>query len=131
MVDRVTADLATDDGLTSAVLISIFSDRRANADDLPPGETDRRGWWGDVLTNNDPIGSGLWLLQREKRSTEILVRAESYCRESLQWALDDGIATAVAAVAEWTESGWLSICVTLTLPDQSNREFQFSVNGNG
>jgi phage gp46-like protein len=53
-------DLATDDGLTTAVLISIFTDRQAEPDDTLPddvvnlsgavvsrGSGDRRGWWGD------------------------------------------------------------------------------------
>jgi phage gp46-like protein len=37
-------DLSTDDGLETAVLLSLITDRRAEADDvLPDGGTDRRG----------------------------------------------------------------------------------------
>lgn len=53
-------DLETDDGLDTAVVISLFTDREANEDDTLPddaigldgtlvrrGSGDRRGWWGD------------------------------------------------------------------------------------
>ena len=41
-------DLATEEGLYTAVVISLFTDARADKDDeLPAGENDsRRGWWG-------------------------------------------------------------------------------------
>ncbi|MCW7416186.1 phage GP46 family protein [Escherichia coli] len=40
------ADLLTDDSLMTAVLISLFTDRRAlTSDEIPDGTRDRRGWW--------------------------------------------------------------------------------------
>ena len=47
-------DLQGDDGLFTAVIISLFTDRRANADDPLPDERicalpDPRGWWGDYI----------------------------------------------------------------------------------
>ncbi|WP_241085111.1 phage GP46 family protein [Candidatus Vondammii sp. HM_W22] len=42
-------DLAANDGLHSAVLVSLFTDRRAANDDLLPSSAlDRRGWWADA-----------------------------------------------------------------------------------
>ena len=47
--------LASDGGLGTAVLLSLFTDRQAALDDvLPAGATDRRGWWGDVV----PLADG-------------------------------------------------------------------------
>ena len=72
----VGADLLADDGLETAVLLSLFSDRRAREEEIPPGQTWRRGWWGDLLADDqDQIGSKLWLLEREKQSPTVLVRA--------------------------------------------------------
>ncbi|WP_200894101.1 phage GP46 family protein [Xanthomonas sp. MUS 060] len=51
--------------LVRAVLISLFTWRRANADDtLPDPRGFRMGWWGDTypVVANDRIGSRLWLL---------------------------------------------------------------------
>lgn len=109
------SDLASDDSLRTAVLISLFSDRRAEAGELPPGETARRGWWGDSLTDGDRIGSRLWLLGREKRTQDVVRRAEEYAREAVTWLVDDGAAERVAVAAE-DAAGALLITVTVWLP---------------
>ncbi len=113
-------DLAGDDGLASAVLISFFSDRLA-ADDvvLPAADGDRRGHWGDLplddtLAQPDFIGSLAWLLVREKQTVQTLARAIRYFRESLQWMLDDGVAAAVDVIGEWHGIGVLALAVTIT-----------------
>lgn len=96
-------DLQTDEGLQTAILVSLFTDRRASPDDeLPAGETNRRGWWGDVAPEvpGDVIGSRLWLLFREKKLAEVIVRANEYAREALQWLIDDKVAQRVDVTAE-------------------------------
>ena len=120
------ADLAADDGLRTAVLVSLFTDRRAAAEELPAGDTDRRGWWGDRLNaDEDEIGSKLWLLARRKQAAGLPSEAEAYARDALQWMLDDGVADAVEVRAEWLRWGELRLRVAVTLPDRSSREFQF------
>lgn len=89
-------DLAADGGVRTAVLVSLLTDRRAAAGELPAGETDRRGWWGDSLAaDGDRIGSGLWLLGREARRPDVVRRAEGYAREALAWLVEDGAAERV------------------------------------
>lgn len=49
------ADIALDnligDNITTNVIASLFTDRRAQpSDELPDGGTDRRGWWGRHLS---------------------------------------------------------------------------------
>lgn len=91
----VAGDLAKGDDLATSIVVSLFTDRVANADDVPPdGTDDRRGWWGDTV-NGRPLGSRLWLLSREKTTQETLNRARDYCREALQWLLDDKVAASV------------------------------------
>lgn len=120
------ADLATDDGLGAAVLVSLFTDARARADELLEGDDDRRGWWGDVLNGDgEETGSKLWLLRREKQTPEVPARASALAREALQWMLDDAVASAVETSAEWARRGELALRVAITLPDDSRREFQF------
>lgn len=103
-VALVGGDLATDAGLRSAMLISIFTDRRARPDDVLPYENaDRRGWWGDVAATevDDEIGSRLWLLSREKRLSPVLDRARDYLIESLAWLLRDGVVGALDVEVEF------------------------------
>lgn len=124
-------DLSTDDGLATAVLVSLFTDRRATADDtLPAGETDRRGWWGDLVpaVEGDEIGSLLWLLQREKQTTETLERAREYAREALQWMLDDRVATSVEVTASYVRTGVMQIGVQLQRPGGEAVDFRYYYN---
>ena len=116
-------DLLLDAGLESAVLISLFTDRRAVADDTSVGD-DRRGWWGDAYPERpgDLIGSRLWLLSREKQLPATLRRAEEYAAEALQWLVTDGVARSVAVAAEVVRTGVIGLLVTI------NRTMQPTVN---
>ena len=103
VVDGQTISLGLDstEPLVRAVIISLFTWRRANADDeLPSAE--RMGWWGDNFATvaNDRIGSRLWLLSRAKLIPETLRRAKSYAEEALRWLIDDGIAAHVEVEVE-------------------------------
>lgn len=118
-------DLATDDGLRSAVMVSLFTDRRAEPDDdIPDGTGERRGWWADAYAESDGdlIGSRLWLLSRSKESVDVLQRARTYAEEALLWLIEDGVATAMQVEAEWLTDvgrGVLGLLVSIELPDRT------------
>jgi phage gp46-like protein len=121
-------DLAADDGLETAVLLSLFTDRRAEEGDvLPAGQTDRRGWWGDVypVANNDRFGSKLWLLARSKQTQETLTLAETYARESLQWLIDDLVSDRVDVAAEWVRNGVMGLSINIHRPGKDSVRFRF------
>jgi phage gp46-like protein len=119
--------LADDDGLETAVMISLFTDRRANADDVLPSGNDRRGWWGDALADvdGDRIGSRLWLLSREKQLSSVLTRAREYAIEALQWMVDDGVARAVNAEAIIVRQGVLGLTIEVSRMDGSTARYRF------
>lgn len=110
-------DLVTGRDLETAAIISLFTDRLANPDDqLPdPHDADRRGWWADYGADY-PIGSRIWLISREKETEDVRQRAEEYCREALQWMLDDDVADTVEVTAAWNPRapGRLDVDVTIT-----------------
>ncbi len=104
----IDGGLATDDGLRTAVIVSLFTDRRARPDDVLPGAADdRRGWWADAASPvaGDQIGSRLWLLAREKRTPATLTRARDYTDEALGWLIDDGVARSVEIEVQAEGSG--------------------------
>lgn len=106
-----------DAGLRTAILISLFSDARADeADALPTDDGDRRGWWADTFADidGDRIGSRLWLLSRSKQTDETLELARSYARDALGWMIDDGIASSVVVSAAWHAIGVMRLDVDLT-----------------
>ncbi len=97
--------LGKDDGLQTAIIISLFTYRLAEPDDIiPDGTTNRRGWWGDAYADveGDLIGSRLWLLSREKDTLKVVQRAREYAQESLQWMIEDQVAEKVVV-----ETGWI------------------------
>jgi phage gp46-like protein len=103
--------LETDRDLESSVILSLFTDGLARADDvIPDGSDDRRGWWGDTGPVGDqpeppegPMGSRLWLLSREKATESTRVRAMQYAADALAWMTADGVAARVDVRAEWLD----------------------------
>lgn len=113
----VDGQLLTDDGLDTAILISLFTDARARPDDAIPDGDDPRGWWGDAFAAaGDETGSRLWLLSREKQTVQTLERARTYARESLAWLIADGVATSVEIAVEAQPNDRLAIGVEITRP---------------
>lgn len=92
-INFVNNDVEMEGGLETAVLISLFSDRRATNDDPIDDINDRRGWWGDLVSTftNDMIGSRLWELMRSSTTNETMIRAQQYIEEALQWMIVDGV----------------------------------------
>lgn len=104
--------LGTDDGMRTAILISLFTDARASEDAaLPEDGDDRRGWWGDQFAagagpdagtseDRNRIGSLLWLLGRAKATTANLQLARQSAEAALGWIVRDGIASGVSVEVE-------------------------------
>lgn len=97
-------DLVNEDGLETAVLISVFTDARAADDDPLPDALhgDKRGWWGDKTLNdpNDQTGSKLWLLNRSKVTNQVMRKAKRHIENALEWMKDDGIAVKIEVLVE-------------------------------
>lgn len=137
------AQLEGDDGLETAIVLSLFTDRRAADDDaLPDGTDDRRGWWADAYpdVDGDAIGSRLWLLFREKETQAVVQRAREYTEEALAWLLEDGVASRVVVETGWVDRvsgvlfeaktptsmpGVLGIGITVYRPAQPVAKFRF------
>lgn len=93
-------DLLSDEGLETAVLLSLFSDGRATSPS-PDGSDDPRGWWGDLGdADGVQLGSLIWTLFREKVLPSTVALAIDYCRRALRWMIDDGIAAAINVTGE-------------------------------
>jgi len=114
-------DLLAESGLQTAIIMSLFTDRRALPDDvIPDGGTDRRGWWGEA-----EFGSRLWLLEREKQMPSVLIRAREYSEEALQWLIDDGVAASITVTTEWVKAGMLGLRIEIQRPDNTSETHRF------
>lgn len=112
---QVPLGLQSTDPLVRAVIVSLFTWRRANPDDALPG-SDRMGWWGDTYAPvlGDRMGSRLWLLTRSALLTETVTRAREYASEALQWLIDDGVAQRVEVQAERQGTDRLALSCVIT-----------------
>ena len=113
-------DLLQDQGLKTAVILSLLLDRVALPGDvLPdPQSTNRRGWWGDAYLpplagRPDFMGSRLWLLKRAIQNNATLIAAQGYALEALNWMLVDGVVGSLSVVCTYPAGGQMQIAVTL------------------
>jgi phage gp46-like protein len=124
------ADLQSDASLTTAVLISVFTDQTAAPDDIipdaPPGQPgDPRGWWGDEGATY-PIGSRLWLYGRAKQTEATLNGVQDAIQSSLQWLVDDKVAAAVTVKCWWRALGQLAGTIVVTRVSGAQIAVEFS-----
>ncbi len=118
-------DLAIDHDLETAILISLFTDRRADdGDTITDGTDDRRGCWMDALTD-EPLGSRLWLLRREKITAETVERVKEYIEESLLWAIRKKVAQEITVTCvPDRSSGRIDASIEL-VKNRQTRRYQY------
>jgi len=125
-----TYALELEDTLATAVVLSLFTDARADRDDkLPLNATDRRGWVGDEFMSDgaagragsdDAWGSKLWLVYAGKVVSDPLERARFAAQEALDWLVRDEIASRVVVTTQWAglRQDRLAVRPTIYQPDQ-------------
>jgi phage gp46-like protein len=111
--------------LTRAVVISLYTWRRAEADD-PVDDDELYGWWGDSypVSADDRIGSRLWLLRRVKLTDATQRDAEYYAAEALRWLTEEGHVLDVAISSARVDINRLNLGVVLTLTTGAKLEIQ-------
>lgn len=132
-VDLNGLDLLGDDGLETAVVISLGTDRLAeDGDRIPDGSDDRRGWWGDTYADvvGDKIGTRSWLLGDAVTVQQVLQNQELFIKEALQWMIADNIARAVDVTIEAVQVGvsssyWLTAQVKIHRPNKQPFNYRF------
>lgn len=125
-------DLKADNGLETAALISLFSDKRVTLEELPPGETDRRGWWADLISNpiDDKIGSKLWTLERlGKVSASTAIDMEAILTDAFNWMLEDGLSAQIVVDAERNGPDEIRGSVNIFRPSGDNIPLKFIWDG--
>ncbi|CNH94481.1 phage GP46 family protein [Yersinia pekkanenii] len=112
------------DDLHTAILLSLFTDRLARMDDAIDGD-DRRGWWGDSGATS-PIGSRLWLLRRQKLTTQLAIKAEDYAAEALAWLMEEGVVAAITTRTQIIYPNTLLLLIAYQQPGKTQSSAKFS-----
>lgn len=102
-------DIETADFFDTAILMSLFCERRATASEMPESHR-RRGWIGNEQGDFE-IGSKLWLFEQEKETRTILSGLEKAAFNGLKWLIDDGYAISIQVKAEIGNSIDLTVII--------------------
>lgn len=102
-LSMASAQFEREDGLETAILLSLFTDARA-ADGTA-------GWWGNRLPTPGAAqgwqrGSLLHTLNREKATAETLRKAKEFIEAALAWLIEDGVASSVIVETAWQPAPW-------------------------
>ena len=86
-------DIASVDGLETAIITSLFTDARTSSGEVPAAYN-RRGFSGNLLRIDDDyeLGSELWLLEQARLDRNTLNRAQDFAYKSLLWMITKGLA---------------------------------------
>jgi len=105
-LDAVTYDLST------AIEMSIGTDAQCSPDELPAGESDRRGFWAD-----GSMGSLGWLDDRSGITGDLIKRIDEHNIQALQWLVDCGAAKRVTSTSVRTGTVSIKTEITIEKPD--------------
>ena len=127
----VDGDLAPDNGLETAVLVSLWSDRYVQPEDLPNEAEDPRGWWADAISDppEDRIGSRIWLFYRGKITTDAAVGIRSAILEALDWMREEGIAVTINVTTQVIANTRIDFDVQIFKPSGDDIPFKFAWDG--
>lgn len=117
-IEYEDGDLKRDDGLETPVIISMFSDARAEVEDLESLDQELRGYWGDMYPDvtGDEWGSRIWTTYRRKVTNETRGDVQDKTEECLKWFKDDGIASSVKVETTLLQNYGVSSVVKIKRP---------------
>ncbi len=111
-------DFETVDGFDTALQMSILSEKRANAEQVPTPQL-RRGWVGNE-DQEFPIGSLNWLVDQSRRNSDTLNDLKTYTEGGLQWFIDEDLLDEIEVITSFTLNG-AALDVTLTVDNVPTR----------
>ena len=109
-------DILTDDFFDTSILVALFTDKRAIAEEVPVSRF-RRGWIGDE-SNEDGFegGSKLWLYSQAKLTRDTLNGLATESNSALAYFVDDNIAISIFSNADLINGG-AGLTITTTRPN--------------
>jgi phage gp46-like protein len=114
-------DILTDQFFDTAILYSLFGERRASPDEMVEPQQ-RRGWIGNSADFEN--GSKLWLLSQSRLTRDTLNRIQDEAQKALQWLVDDGFAVSIDQPVAALSNGRVTLEVTIRRSrDKVDRKF--------
>jgi len=89
-----SGDISTTESFDTAILLSIFAEVRASAEEIPESRR-RRGWHGNESTPGFEQGSKTWLFEQERTTQTMLEELGVVVNNGQQWLIEDDIVKSV------------------------------------
>jgi len=120
------SDFTDVDGLQTAVDVSLLTDARADASDVPD-PFNRRGYIGDILTSSEgrSLGATLWIYSQSRLTTEDLNSIRIDAQNALLWIIQDGVARSVSVSVERT--GIREVKANIDIVTNEGKEERYTV----
>lgn len=106
-IDPTTGDFLQTKGFDTSIAMSLFTDKRASASEVPQADL-RRGFWASIYNGEFPLfeeGSKLWFLGQARKTQDVLNAAIDHAKDSLQWLVTDNHADSVEVDGRFIENG--------------------------
>jgi phage gp46-like protein len=122
LVESPGGNLELDHGLTTAILISLLTDARADG---------QRGWWGAAYSRSgEPWGSTLWRELASPRDATFAARVRSTAEAALAWLVSESFASAVTiSVDSGSQNVILSIVITKPGSGSGQAAWEITIHG--
>lgn len=111
-----TGDIRSEDFFDTAIIVSLFAERRANESEVAESRQ-QRGWIGNESTPGFEMGSKIWLYEQSRLTKTILNGIEIAARESLQWLVDDEFAIRITKVKAIATTTGINLEIVITRPN--------------
>ena len=121
-------DFKLTDGLDTAIVLSFFTDGRADSSEVSEPIL-RRGWIGNEQNENedDYFGSKLWLLDQARINDETSNRSTSFSQDALSWMLDSGYVTKLNIDSEIINKDKIRINIVFTTTNNKTESRQYDL----
>lgn len=109
-------DIESADFFDTAILVSLFAERRANESEVFEASM-RRGWIGNESTPGFEIGSKIWLYEQSRLTRTSINGMTVAISQALQWFIDSGYAVSIGDIELIVTTTGLDLSFTIRRPN--------------
>ena len=118
-INFVNGDFELTEGLSTALMMSIFCEQRDDAIEVPQM---RGGWAGNQFQAIDGFqqGSLIWTLYQSPTTEDVATQAQQFIEDGLAWLVEDGIAQDIQVEVNVIASYKLQAIINITRNDDTD-----------
>lgn len=113
-LDIVNGELALVNNFDTALQMSVYCERRADASEVLPSDQ-RRGWWGNTVAKQVgfEIGSKIWILYQSRITQNVINKIQIYAQQATSWLVEGGYLDKIDINVEQVDAKQIRLNLTL------------------